>query len=155
MDFTELMGLHDVVVDNVKETEKSFLFYCSRKGDIALCPSCHQPASKVRNYYQRRIQDQPITGHTVWLIFRLRRFNCLNPQCPRKEFVETLDFAPEKTRRTNRLDKSILEIAYKQSSMSAAKELNDQGILIKHTTICTMLKKKHTNKPKGRDTRRN
>ncbi|HFG7811208.1 TPA: ISL3 family transposase [Salmonella enterica subsp. enterica serovar Java] len=56
----------------------------------ALCPECLKRSKSVHSYRRRRIQHLPCSGQTLWLIFAVRHWYCLNPSCSRKIFAESL-----------------------------------------------------------------
>ena len=67
----------------------------------AVCPSCSRGSSRRHGQYRRRLRAQPCLGCSVILHVQVRRFKCLNPQCPRMTFVESIDaLAPAKERST-------------------------------------------------------
>jgi transposase len=68
------------------------------------CPACHQASSRIHSFYHRSPQDLPISGQRVRLKLRVRRFRCLNPQCPKTTFAERLPkVVPFASRQTTRL----------------------------------------------------
>lgn len=54
----------------------------------AQCPTCHQPSKRLHSYYVHSPFDLPVSGQTVQLRLRVRRFRCQNPQCKQKTFAE-------------------------------------------------------------------
>ena len=47
----------------------------------AECPTCHQISKRLHSYYLRSPADLPVSGQTVQLELRVRRFRCQNQQC--------------------------------------------------------------------------
>ena len=47
----------------------------------AECPTCHQMSKRLHSYYLRSPADLPVSGQTVQLELRVRRFRCQNQQC--------------------------------------------------------------------------
>jgi transposase len=67
----------------------------------AVCPTCSRPSSRRHGQYRRRLRPHPCMGRSVILHVQVRRFKCLNPQCPRMTFVEPVEsLAPTKQRGT-------------------------------------------------------
>lgn len=48
------------------------------------CPSCSLASTHVHSDYTRSPQDLPISGRSVRLVLRVRRFRCPHPQCCRQ-----------------------------------------------------------------------
>jgi transposase len=78
----------------------------------AVCPTCAVASLRVHSHYERRLHDLPSQGRPVTLCIQVRRFRCLNPQCPRQTFVERLnDIAAVAARRTMRLGQLQCDLA--------------------------------------------
>src|SRR5579863_10648868 len=56
----------------------------------ALCPLCHQPATRLHSRYRRLVKDLPCAGQRVQLILYVRKFFCDTVTCARKVFAERL-----------------------------------------------------------------
>jgi transposase len=80
--------LPGITVQEVISTEAALLVVAVSGKQEEYCPGCHQLSHRVHSYYQRCPQDLPISGQTVQLVLRVRRFRCENADCPRKTFVE-------------------------------------------------------------------
>src|SRR3712207_6591084 len=52
------------------------------------CPLCQKASIKVHSYYQRKVQDLPISGKTVKLYISTRKYFCGEVACPQKIFTE-------------------------------------------------------------------
>jgi hypothetical protein len=84
--------------------ENCLLISAQSRYQSAMCPACHQASSRVHSFYKRSPQDLPISGQTVRLILRARRFRCLNSHCPKTTFAERLPkVVPFASRQTTRL----------------------------------------------------
>src|SRR5262245_34978675 len=71
---------------------------------MAACPHCGSEARNVHSRYSRRLADLPCFGRAVQLRVTVRRFSCLQPECPRLIFAERLPgFAEPHARTTSRL----------------------------------------------------
>lgn len=141
MDIAELLALPDLTVDEVNATSSKYDIYCHVNHDSICCPSCQKLSTKVSSHYMRTIQDLPIAGHTTWLHVDRRKFFCKNPQCKRQVFVEPLSFVHGSSRRTDRLNKRVLNDIIPRSSILSGKLLRKDGIQIHHTSICNLVNK--------------
>lgn len=70
----------------------------------AACPLCASDAHRVHSRYHRRLADLPCLGRIVRLGVTVRRFFCVQSDCPRRIFAERLlGFANPYARTTERL----------------------------------------------------
>ena len=68
------------------------------------CPTCRSSAGRKHGHCERTLSNLPWQGRSVRLRFRLRRFRCANPACPRRTFSESVgDVAVAHARRSERL----------------------------------------------------
>lgn len=121
--YTEkLLGLEDVILENVVETDSEKQILISMKRQPHDCPCCSMPTSTVHDYRLQKIKDIPTFGlHTV-LVLRKRRYVC--PSCG-KRFAEKVPFLPKYQRTTNRLWVYILQQLRSAYSMkSIAQKVN-------------------------------
>ncbi len=113
----------------------------SCKGE-AHCPDCHQISQRVHSYYQRCPQDLPISGQTVQLVLRVRRFRCPNEDCPRKTFVERLpEVVPFHGQRTTRLTATLTLFAIALSGQAGSRLLNQIGMVASADTLLRLAKR--------------
>ena len=75
-------------VTQVTDDKTTVMIYASAQQAMASCPRCQQPSQSIHSYYSRSPQDLPISGKTVRLVLRVRRFRCQNPACPQRTFAE-------------------------------------------------------------------
>lgn len=141
MDLTNILDLPNIIVDDFSVYQNRYQINCHSTVSEAYCPDCHCITSRTKVYYLRKLQDLPITDHSVYLAIRLRKFVCLNPACSRHVFTERLSFAANNARRTKRLDDFILRTVVDQSSIATATLLGKVGITIEKSAICDLLKK--------------
>ncbi|MER5227784.1 ISL3 family transposase [Streptomyces flaveus] len=57
----------------------------------ARCPRCGVVSWRVHGRYARRLADAPVGGAPVVVELMVRRFKCLNPQCPAVTFAEQVE----------------------------------------------------------------
>src|SRR5579864_2431943 len=75
-------------VTQVTDGETSMVVYATAQQVTASCPRCQHSSQSIHSYYSRSPQDLPISGKTVRLVLRVRRFRCQNPGCPQRTFAE-------------------------------------------------------------------
>jgi len=56
----------------------------------APCPSCRCWSGRLRGNYRRILAERPILAERMVLSVELRRFKCLNAECPRHTFAEDI-----------------------------------------------------------------
>ncbi|MFJ9968531.1 ISL3 family transposase [Streptomyces avermitilis] len=57
----------------------------------ARCPRCAVVSWRVHGRYARRLADAPVGGAPALIELVVRRFKCLNPQCPAVTFAEQVE----------------------------------------------------------------
>ncbi len=72
------------------------------------CPVCQCHTSRIHSHYSRKAADVACGGRQVRLILHVRKFFCMNPDCPRKIFTERLTaFLLPWARVTTRLSQEV------------------------------------------------
>ena len=71
----------------------------------------------------------------------IKKYFCINKGCKHKTFAEPFAFYAPNATKTKRLQEEILKFSLNQSSVSAAKYLQDSFADVGKSTICSMLKK--------------
>lgn len=110
-----------------------------------VCPFCGQPSSKTHSHYDRSFQDLPIQHKKVIIILSNRKMFCHNPECKHTTFAEKFSFLPAKAKKTNRLEDEIINLSMNVSSITASSILSTRVAKVGKSTICNLLKKRHTN----------
>ena len=105
------------------------------------CPYCGSVSSRVHSHYEKRFQDLPIQGKKVIVILNNRKMFCDNKCCTYKTYAESFGSLAIKSRKTKRLIEEIITISLSQSSVSAARYLQESVVDIKKSSICNYLKK--------------
>jgi transposase len=72
------------------------------------CPDCGVLSSRVQARPIHRVRDVQCGGEPLEVRVRKRRLACLEPQCPRRSFVQTTDEVPLRSRLTSRLVTGIV-----------------------------------------------
>lgn len=114
------------------------------------CPSCGEETSHVHSYYQRHPQDLPISGLQVQLVLQVRRFRCLNSQCPRQTFAERLPELPVSARQTSRLEAILESIAVVLSGQAGSRLTEQLAMPVSADTLLRRAKKKTPMQPTPR-----
>jgi transposase len=83
-----LPHLAAVVVEAAEISGDCVWLRARTRADDAACPRCGCSSAKVHSTYQRRLSDAAIGGHRVRIRLRIRRFFCVNPDCPARTFAE-------------------------------------------------------------------
>jgi len=130
------------VVTQVTDDEAGVIVYASAQQVSASCPHCQHLAHSIHSFYSRSPQDLPISGRTVRLVLRVRRFRCQNLVCPQQTFVERCPavVAPH-AQRTKRLTASIMHFGGEVSSEPAARLLGHLGIMVSPDTLLRLTKR--------------
>lgn len=99
--YTEiLLGIKDVIVTDVQETdfEKHIYLDCVLKKQR--CPHCFRETQRVHSYRRQIVKDVSMCGKNTYLHVRKRRYFC--PHCG-STFLEKLSFLKKYQRTTQRL----------------------------------------------------
>jgi transposase len=135
----ELSGF---TVTQVETGEKMVIIGATAKQATAICPHCQQPSQSIHSYYQRSPQDLPISGKTVRLVLRVRRFRCQNPSCSHRTFAERRpEVLGSHVQRTQRLSTTLAHFAGEVSSEPGAHLLNHLGIVVSPDTLLRLTKR--------------
>ena len=110
-------------------------------GLTAECPTCHQISHRLHSYNLRSPADLPVSGLTVHLKLRVRRFRCLNEQCAQQTFAERF---PETllvhAQRTQRLTGTLTLFALAMSGRTGARLLAKTGMSTSADTLVRLAK---------------
>lgn len=120
------------------EDENSITIKVASKRDSAVCPNCNSTSTSVQSKYNKKFQDLPLKGKTVYIQLVNRTFNCSNPNC-KCMFVESFDFIEPNQHDTKRLIKHILEVSSTCSNRAAEKKLREEGIQVGKSTIARLM----------------
>ncbi len=76
-----------------------------------ICPGCGRESTQIHGYYRREVDDLPISGFTVRIRLKVRRFRCNNEQCERQTFSSTSsDLVAPHQRKSGRLISTLYHI---------------------------------------------
>ena len=120
--YTEkLIGLQDIEIENIEESNENINIYCHLKRKPNKCPCCAGQTSKIHDYRTQVIKDIPAFGKNVFIHIKKRRYRCA---CG-KRFDEENSFLPSYHRITNRLVAYVINRLTSEVSFTAvSKEVN-------------------------------
>lgn len=103
---TELLGLEDVILTNVKEFKSERHLWIELPRKAHSCPDCGELTDKVHDYREQNVKDISSFGKHTILHLRKRRYRC--PACG-KRFYEDNSFLPRYYRVTGRLCTKVID----------------------------------------------
>lgn len=126
-----------------KEKEDCHLFYGKLSGTSCFCPTCRTESFTIHSFYTKTIQDLPISGKSVFVVVKARRFKCKNDECSMNYFTQTTEFTSTNATKTTRLENLIIDVATPTSLLQATDILRNMGIQTSKSAIARLLKKKY------------
>ena len=125
-------------------TENEVIIYVASNRKSGSCPYCGCDSMRVHRRNEKSFQDLPIMGKKTKVIIENRKFFCDNPDCTFTTFAERFDFLKQNGKKTKRLIEKIIDISLNTSSIAASRTLKDGIADVGKSTICNLLKKRHT-----------
>lgn len=92
-------------------------------------------STKLHATYRRKFQDTPIRCKQTFLHANVYKYNCENPDCGCKVFMEDLPFAKASQVQTDALNTLILAVSMHLSNEGASKVLALLGVQVSNDTI--------------------
>lgn len=132
--YSFLLDENHFVYDYQEDSEALHIFIKSRPHKCC-CPVCGMESDQRHNTYKRTFQDTPIHCKQTFLHANVYKYDCLNPECSCKVFMEDLPFAKASQIRTDALNTLILGVSMFLSNEGASKVLKLLGIQISNDTI--------------------
>ena len=133
-DYSFLLDENHYVYDHI-ETEDSLHIYIKSKEHSCACPVCGKMSSTLHATYKRKFQDTPIHCKQTFLHANVYKYDCENPECDCKVFMEDLPFAKPSQVRTDALNTLILATSMFLSNEGAGKVLSLLGVQVSNDTI--------------------
>ena len=133
-DYSFLLYENHYVYDHT-ETEDSLHIYIKSKEHSCACPVCGKMSSTFHATYKRKFQDTPIHCKQTFLHANVYKYDCENPECDCKVFMEDLPFAKPSQVRTDALNTLILATSMFLSNEGASKVLSLLGVQVSNDTI--------------------
>ena len=119
----------------IEEINDKIILHIKSKLHECKCPHCNEISNSYHSTYKRNIQDTPLHNTETWLCVDIYKYDCLNPKCNCKTFVETLPFAKCSQVKTDSLLSFILAISIFLSNSSASLILSLIGVKVSADTI--------------------
>jgi transposase len=129
-------------ITETRQEAARLIIEASSTATSAICPNCQQVSRHTHGWYPRRPQDLPCIGEGVSLELTVRRFRCLNLECPKKTFAERfLDWLPSYARRTTRLTNVLRRVGFEVSAESGRRLLRWFAITTSGDTLLRIVKR--------------
>ena len=104
--------------------------------DVACCPVCGQPSSRVHSRYRRILANLPWQGISARLLLWTRRFFCDAPDCVRRIFTERLPgVAIPYAHRTDRLRDWVTHVSFALGGEAGCRLLRALGVPVSGDTL--------------------
>lgn len=113
---TKFLGLANVCVDNIVDSDFIITISISTTAHALSCPCCGTCTARVHDYREQRIKDLPYRNKHIILVLRKRRYIC--PHC-NKRFLEKYSFLPRYHHMTRRVYENILHELRSNCSMKS------------------------------------
>lgn len=133
-DYSFLLDKNHYVYDHIENEDSLHIYIKSKKHDCT-CPVCGKISTKLHATYKRKFQDTPIRCKQTFLHANVYKYDCENPECECKVFMEDLPFAKASQVRTDALNTLILAVSMFLSNEGASKVLALLGVQISNDTI--------------------
>lgn len=133
-DYSFLLGENHYIYKHTEDNDTLHLFVKSRPHE-AKCPCCNRASRSLHATYERVLQDTPIRCKQTYLHANVYKYNCENPDCDCKVFMEELPFAKSSQVRTDALNSLILGVSMFLSNEGASKVLSLLGVKVSNDTI--------------------
>ena len=133
-DYSFLLGENYYIYKHIEDEDTLNLFVKSKLHE-AVCPCCKTVSRTLHATYKRVLQDTPIHCKQTYLHVNVYKYDCENPACERKVFMETLPFAKASQVRTDALNLLILGVSMFLSNEGASKVLSFLGVKVSNDTI--------------------
>ena len=79
----ELLGLQDVIVTKIEQTDDCQKIYIEMPRRPTVCPCCGKLTTAIHDYRTQPVKDAPAFCKKVWLFYRKRRYRC---ECGKRFF---------------------------------------------------------------------
>ena len=133
-DYSFLLDENHYVYDHIENQDSLHIYIKSKKHDCT-CPVCGKISTKLHATYKRKFQDTPIRCKQTFLHANVYKYDCENPECECKVFMEDLPFAKASQVRTDALNTLIIAVSMFLSNEGASKVLALLGVQISNDSI--------------------
>ena len=123
-------------------SQQGYILFAHSTNKQASCPLCQQVSNRPHGFYDRKPTDLPISDKPVQLRWRLSRFRCLNPACPKRTFSQPCpDWLPAFARRTTRLAHAQRSVAMMLGGKAGSRLLTHLHMPTSHDTLLRLIRK--------------
>jgi transposase len=131
-----LFDLKELKVEGVVRADGMIVINTATMRSEAACLDCRQPSSRIHSRYQRTLADLPCSGQEVKLQVQVRRFFCLNQECPRRLFAEQVPTVMKRyARRTLRQEQALKTIGLALGGEAGQRTAAKLGIKVSADTL--------------------
>ena len=136
-----ITGLTHFKFGKIRIDDKALSTKIESRRQYGVCPCCGKRSHSVHSHYVRHLQDLPIHGKSLKVMFRARRFRCRNPDCELSFFAEQPpELAVRYGRRSVHERDVLLKMAVEESAMSASRVATIVGMPVSPSTVLRMVK---------------
>jgi len=135
--FPHLAGLR---LRRVEDTGDAVVISASSRAGQACCPGCGAPSSRVHGGYTRTVADGVAGGRPLLIALAVRRFRCLQDQCPAVTFAEQAGGLTERYRRRSvPLLGMLAGFGLELAGRAAARLAGTLGIAVHPSTVLRLV----------------
>jgi transposase len=133
--------LSGVIVEAVETSATRVRIVASNAAGAASCPRCGRASSSVHSRYTRVLSDLAISGRRVEIKLRVRRWRCLDEDCPARTFVEQVDgLTVRHARRTIPLRQALEQVALSLAGRAGARLCGRLAIPASRSSLLRLLR---------------
>lgn len=132
---TSLLYGKDHFIYHTEETDDRIDIFLKSSVHNCKCPFCGMESSALHATYERTLQDIPIRCKPTYVHANVFKYDCENPECRYKVFMEPLSFASASQVRTDSLNALVLAMAMFMSNQGASTVLSLMGVTVSNDTI--------------------
>ena len=135
--FPHLAGLR---LCRVEDTGDAVVISASSRAGQACCPGCGAPSSRVHGGYARTVADGAAGGRPLLIALAVRRFRCLQDQCPAVTFAGQAGGLTERYRRRSvPLLGMLAGFGLELAGRAAARLAGTLGIAVHPSTVLRLV----------------
>jgi transposase len=130
-----------LALEAVRSRGDGIVIAARTRAETAACPVCGHACTRVHSRYRRTLLDLPWQGMSVRFHLTVRKFRCLNPECPRRVFAERIpSVAACHGQKTTRLSGALLQLAWLAGGEAAARIARLLGLVLSPDSLLYRLK---------------
>ena len=125
----------------VADAGEAVVISASCRAESACCPRCGQESSRVHGGYSRVVADGAAGGRPVLITLQVRRFRCLQPECPAVTFAEQAEGVTGRyCRRSVPLTAMLAGFGLELAGRASARVALLLGIAVHPSTVLRLVK---------------